>query len=554
MKTKKLPTLLALLLCLFLFTSSAGALLSPQHNTNIQTDTTIPTILIGQTELTGNFLGMPYDLSDDLDTDGIDDLLSLISTNPFIDIQFLEDFAENVLEDATIHPLITNTTIQTVDTVMLLPTELLSIDYTSLTIGEINSLLSSIQSYSDVTIKTSGPTIYSTTKPLSISHSDICYNVFFHTEIGESQSSLLGLYSTKPLSLTDTNGYSALFQPSSNSTIQIIDSTNSTVWAGSATEILISLEYDNQITLTEESPLHLIPLNQKTTNQTIGQLTVSPADSAPIPDIEALEQNINSLASGFGADPEGFSSILDMLNDNQELVEIASSLLNSALIIPDTTNATVAINNEKINSTGPLISRGGNTQITITEGETKAQLDISSTSTMTLYNNHLYNSQAPTSSLGLGIPFLLIIIWAAAIVIYLFFKDEGTQDYTDSKLPTILLLTTLLSIVFCFVLLDMEIQSQLGLSALSLLSTQGINLFTLGLLIIELILTGLGALALTIPISIITSSILKKYKPKKTAKGIAHTISPIGIWVFAAIYTPLLLNLLLMMFTLPFSM
>ena len=557
MKHKRIQSTLLILLILSLSSTTATALLSPQHDLHIQTDTTSPTLLIGQTELTGNFLGMPYDLSDQLDTEGLDQLLQMIAANPLlanlIDIQFLEDLTENILEDATIFPFITNTTLQTIDTVMLLPTDLLSVDYTSLTLQELGDLLGSIQTYNDVRIHTTGPTIYSTTQPLSIQHTDICYNALFHTSFGETQSSLLGMYTTTPLHLSSTQGYAALFQPSSNSSIQIIDTTDTIVWSGSATELLISLEYNEDLQIIEQSPLHLIPLNQAT-NQSIGSLRVSPAQTPPIPNITALQQNINSLASGFGADPEGFSSIIELLNDNQDIVEIASSLLNSALILPDTTNATVSINTQPINTTGPLISRGGDTQIIITGGDSTAQLDIQTTSTMTLYNNHLYNSQAPTSSLGLGIPFLLIIIWAAALVIYFFFKGEETADYTTSKLPTILLITTLLSIVFCFTLLDMEINSQLGLSAFSLLSTQGLGLFSLGLLIIELILTLLGALALSIPISIITSSILKKYQPKKTAKGIAHTICPIGIWLFAALYTPLLLNILLMMFTLPFSM
>jgi len=108
----------------------------------------------------------------------------------------------------------------------------------------------------------------------------------------------------------------------------------------------------------------------------------------------------------------------------------------------------------------------------------------------------------------------------------------------------------LVLLVLGFVLLDWEVNIQFGTSGLASLASQGASMITGLFFGLELLIWALGYVLLAIPVRLLTSSGLHILHIGKGGRGIEAGIGDFSIWIFAAFYLLLFINIIISAFNL----
>ncbi|EMR74420.1 hypothetical protein MBGDN05_00210, partial [Thermoplasmatales archaeon SCGC AB-539-N05] len=154
---------------------------------------------------------------------------------------------------------------------------------------------------------------------------------------------------------------------------------------------------------------------------------------------------------------------------------------------------------------------------------------------------------------GVAVPIIIIAVWVLAAGIFIlfhFFIKKEVDEGLDTKIKKFALIIHVILLVIAFILLDVEINYQLGMSIFGTLSSmlQGTSSSLIPLAIVAMLQLGtwsLGCLCLGLPIRLTTNQILKLLGIGKGGKGIGKGVGALFIWIFAALYLKLITNIVL---------
>lgn len=512
-------TLILLGFIVILFTSSAAAqLLSPVAHLEGTLDADTKAFFVGKTSISGIFQGYQMD-----------------------------SFPDNPLfEEVNIFPLFGSSTFNDIDSVTIIDTQITDIEL----LEDITDLEeNNVTQFSNVhIIAEDGPFL------LAINHgnihvqSDLSYAIssIINLDVSESHTDQFLVVLTTSRMNTQFLGESACLVPSSNnSNIFVKDSTGNKVWSGSSTNTIFLIE-DEDFTFIQDSSFYLFPTISEETYETV-KLSISPADSHFI-DISSLLEEVTGTASGFG----DISDISGSIQGFETIISIASAMVNGGMILIETDD-TFSVDDSSQTFSNMGFARGNKFDVTISS-DTHTPT-ISGDYRLIFLGDHLYNSQAKESENGVAFPFLLVIIWAVAIVLFILFRfyfriarpiliKKEIDEKRDEKIKKYAFIFHIVALIVAFILLDREISFQFGMSAIDAVLGQGVSLILLAFVIVELILWVFGFLLLAIPIRMITNSGLRIIGIGKGGKGIGKGVGAFGIWIFCAFYVKLIINLI----------
>lgn len=518
------------LIILLLFISPVSAqFLSPTPQLQATFPLTTTAVTIGQTQITGELIGIDST-----------ELIQEYTQDLPID-QFLQTQYNITLENLRLYPLITHTSLPSITKITLI--ELADIDLTSLE-DLILLYTENINTYTNAHITTeNGLFIYGTQQPqlpIDLSLQNAINGIITFPLQEDTSNTFLATITTETLSLQFSQTPSILFQPTEQGQITITSENNNILYQGNQANTIIIIE-DPEITLQQQPPLYLFPLETTPTAPTL-TLNIQPAEQTltDIPDlIEDIQNTLTTLGntSTFELPLDGFTNLLDT----------AAQIINGAIILINTTD-TIQIDQttQTLHQIG--FFRGDTYQLNISPSTQETTL--TGTFRLIFLGDHLYTSQAAESDNGVAFPWIILIIWILAIGLYIYTKfyfktkpPEPQEKHYPLPLP---LLFHLILIIITFILIDREISFQFGISALDALTGQGINEIFAVTLILQLIMWAIGYLLLVIPLRLILKILLPYLIPdQKTNKGLARGLSLLTIWIFTALYIKLFLNILL---------
>jgi hypothetical protein len=520
------------LILLTLFISPVTAqFLSPTAQLTATTPIDTMLIAIGYTKLNGEITGI----------DGSTFIENFSEGLPIT--EYLQTQYNLNLNTLRIYPLISHTTIPNISKITVIDLE--NSDLSSFD-DLIDFYTNNINIYENVHLTLQdGLFIYGTPQQThSINHVfDNAISGIISLPLDENfSSSFLAMITQQPLNITFSTTPSFIIQTTEQGQLTLTSSDNRILRQGSQINTLLIIE-DATITLQQNPPVYLYPIDATTSPTQDIILNISPADS-PLSDIPQLLNEIQSTvstfdnSSSFGLPIEGFDNILDA----------AASVVNGAVILINT-NDTLQIDHTTQHIQDIGLFRGDTYQLTISPKE--QQTMITGNFRLIFLGDHLYTAQAPNSDNGITFPWIILIIWIVAIIVLIYTKfyqknkpTETEEKYYPFPLP---LFIHILLLILTFILIDLEISFQFGISAISTLFGTGINeIFALAL-IIQLIMWIIGYILLTIPTRIILKTLFPYLiHDTTTTKKLANGISLLTIWIFTALYLKLIINILLL--------
>ena len=248
----------------------------------------------------------------------------------------------------------------------------------------------------------------------------------------------LAVITTSQMNMHYVGESALLVQPSDNGSIIIEDSNGNKLWNENSSNKIFYIE-DESFSFVQDSPLYLFPLIE--TSEDI-KLSISLAESNSI-DIYSLLEDVANEAEGFGDIPD-FS---DKIQSFDEIVSTASTIVNGGMILVDT-NDTFTIDNFHQTFSGFGFARGDKFQVTIsprTSGST-----INGEYKLIFLGDHLYTTQAKESNNGVAFPFILVVVWALAIGLYLLFRfylKRDTNKELDEKVKRYALIFHIIGLI-----------------------------------------------------------------------------------------------------------
>jgi len=459
----------------------------------------------------------------------------------------MDSFQDNPLfEEVNIFPLFGSSTFNDIDSVTIIDTQITDIEL----LEDITDLEeNNVTQFSNVHIfAEEGPFLLAANQGNIHVQSDFSYAIssIISLNVETSDSFQFLVIATNSQMDAHFSGESAyLVQSSNNSNVHIEDSSGNTVWSGRSTEYVFLIE-DEDFTFVQDTSVYLFPLNSEETYETT-KLSVSPADSH-FCDISSLLKEVSDSAAGFG----DISDISENIQGFEAIITTASAMVNGGMILIETDD-TFSVDDSSQTFSNMGFARGNKFDVTISS-DTHTPT-ISGDYRLIFLGDHLYNSQAKESENGVAFPFLLVIIWAVAIVLFILFRfyfrivrpiliKKEIDEKRDEKIKKYAFIFHIAALIVAFILLDREISFQFGISAIDAVLGQGVSLILLAFVIVELILWVFGFLLLAIPIRMITNSGLRIIGIGKGGKGIGKGVGAFGIWIFCAFYVKLIINLI----------
>ena len=512
-------TLLILGCILIFFTSSVGAqILSPVAHLEGTIDADTKAFFIGRTSVSGTFQGYQ---------------MGSLPDNP-------------VFEEVNIFPLFGSSTFKDIDSVTIIDIQTTDIE----SLEDITDLEeNNVTQFSNVNILAEeGPFLLGTNQGNIQIQSDLPYAISSIVSLDIEEGNTLQFLIIVTTSQMNTHylGESAyLVQSTNNSNIIVEDSSGNTVWNGSSTNTIFLIE-DEDFTVIQDSPVYLLPMLSEETYETI-KLSISPADSR-YTDISSLLKEVTDAAADFG----DISDISGNIQGFEAIISVASAMVNGGMILIETDDTfTVDDSSQTFSNVG--FARGNTFDVSISS-DTHTPT-IAGEYKLIFLGDHLYTSQAKDSENGVAFPFLLVIIWAVAIALFVLFRfylkilrplliKKEIDEELDKKIKKYVFIFHIAALVVAFILMDREISFQFGMSAIDAVLGQGVSLILLAFVIVELIMWVLGYLLLAIPIRMITNSGIRIIGIGKGGKGIGKTVGSFGIWIFCAFYVKLIINLI----------
>ena len=364
-------------------------------------------------------------------------------------------------------------------------------------------------------------------------------------EVGEKTPSL-AILTESEITMKYSGKSSFLYKASDFGNVIIKDSDGNEILNEYSSDKMFFIE-DDDISFVQDSIVNVFPISSKETKET-ASLYVSPAESRFINIFQLLGGITNS--TGDSLDGMGIPDFSDKIQGFDEIISAASSIINGAMVLINTTDTFVVDNLPQTFSEFGF-ARGNGLDVTITGGQTPETTVIGDCKSIFL-GDHFYTAQAKNSENGLAFPFILVIPWALAIVLYLLFrfylkKKTRTNEELDEKIRRFSLIFHIGALIVALILIDKEISFQFGISAIDAILVQGISLVFAVLISVELVMWILGYLILAIPIYIIVKYGLRLIEIGEGGKGICKGIGAIFIWFFCVIYFKLIANLFFLM-------
>jgi len=502
-----------------IFTSSATAqMLSPVAHLKGTIDAETKAFFVGKTSVSGTFQGYQMDSSPD---------------NP-------------LFREVDVFPLFGSSTFKDIESVTIIDTQTTDIE----SLEDLDSIEdnNSVQFSNVHIIAEDGPFLLALNQGDIRVQSDLSYAIssIINFDVDGSNTNQFLIVLTASRMNPQFLGESAYLVPSSNnSNIVVKDSTGNKVWSGSSTNTIFLIE-DEDFTFIQDSSFYLFPILSEETYET-AKLSISPADSNFI-DISSLLEDVTNVASDF----RDTSDISGSIQGFETIISAASAMVNGGMILIDADDTfTIDGSSQTFSNVG--FARGNTFDVAISlDTHTPT---IAGDYKLIFLGDHLYNSQAKESENGVAFPFLLVIVWAIAIALFILFRfyfrllqpiliKKEIDEKPDTIIKKYAFIFHIFALIIAFILMDREISFQFGMSAIDAVIGQGASLILLGFVIVELIMWVFGFLLLAIPLRMITNSGLRIIGIGKGGKGIGKGVGVFGIWIFCAFYVKLIINLI----------
>ena len=527
-------------ICLFcMMSSNAYAfLLSPSIavETTISDDTMA--IFVGETELDAIFYGYRSEF--------IEEMIGSIGLLP--DDISDEIIDTNLLSNLHVLPLFGMTKYSHVDRVQVVNIETLQGMSGSMDLIEI---MESIQVFSDVDIiLQSGLALFGTDgTALSIDYSaGLSFSGLLQMPLTNDEIvNILGMISEEPVNI-GYNGTDAIIHPYSEDISIVITDQQGNVLLRSTTQEVIYLLEDDSFVITDDSSVHLFPLDGSINHGSV-ELLVQPAQLQPV-NIDQMLGILQNLSDQMGNMSVPFIS--DENSMMADLLPVLSNIVNGGFIVVNT-SVPVDVDDTIQYFSDIGFARSESFTVVIPEDAPSVRM-ISGDFRMVFLGDHFYSPQAPHTSDGVSLPLLPILLWATAAIFYFLFKYLIHSRYPDRSYPVVKqfgLYLYIVGVLAALIILDRTISYQFGSSMFDILFSQGFNLAFLAFLGLELLLFGLGFLLCAVPTSWLINQILHYFGFKQDTRAIGKVAGTMMIWVFAAIYATVIFNIVFLFIQLP---
>ena len=346
--------------------------------------------------------------------------------------------------------------------------------------------------------------------------------------------------SHEPVNMQCSADFAVLSTVSNTSVIQIRDKNGNIRWSGGSQNDYVILQ-DVSFSLTQYPPLSLFPLDFSQQDQTLA-LSISPAN----PDAIMIHHLIENVSRSVELNLQNNSTTLfiDNLNELENIIHTASFIANGAMVFLQT-NDTITIDRSTQHFSSVGFVRFNSLEVT--DLDSSSGPTIQGDCMLTFLGDHFYIPQAKDNAEGIRFPYELVILWIFGLVVFIyirFYKRPPINTEKDEKISHYALYIHLFVLVLTFILLDVEVNSLFGISALTALIGQGPS-FTAGIFfIVETIIWVLGFFILAIPIQLLSYSVLHLQGIGKGGNGIWKAVGDLTIWVFCGLYLLLYLNIL----------
>lgn len=347
-----------------------------------------------------------------------------------------------------------------------------------------------------------------------------------------------------PFLMHCSGDFAVLATLSETSAVRITDNVGRIHWSGGSSNDYLIIQ-DTSFSVSQRSALALVPLNNASEETTL-MLSMSPADSNDLMIPQLIEKVSTTVESNFKA---GTASIfLQTLNQLHTLLRTAPLITNGAIMFLET-NDTVTIDQ----STQQFSSNGfvRFNSLEISNVESSPGPTLQADCTLAYLGDHFFAPQAKQSQDGIRFPYELVIIWIVALCIFLyirFIKRPIVNEKKNDWIRRYAFYIHVFVLIIAFLLLDIEIYSVFGNSAIVSLFSQGFTAITGTFLVLELTIWMLGYFILAIPIQLLSYSVLRYFGIGKGGSGIWKAIGNLSIWVFCGFYLLLVINILFSLF------
>ena len=476
-----------------------------------------------------------------LDVNGIiygveaDSFINLSSYQDILDNPLIGNlFDTSILENPHAIPIIGDTYFDDVDKVTIIDLDLLNDlpDKDFISFDDIQRIIDNTTIFYNVDIQTEQCIFGTNGRGVKINqqYKYSLSSILSTSIIDNMETPMLAILAETPTHLRYLGDISAIVPLSDESLIKILDSNNIEVWNKTNSNIILLIEDDN-LSFTEKPAL--LPISSPS------NLTIIITPSVEDIDPTAL---LNQIPSQY---------LEDFHIPYYGILPKISSIINGALIIIDEEGGNIIISNTFQKYHSFSVIRSGDYTISIDEFSNK----ISGNGKLFFLGDHFYNSQAADDPHGIGLPYLAVILWIIAIVFLLLkhlilkqrIPHRDKTYHIDKKIKISLIILHIISIIATFILLDQEINYQLGMSLLSSLSN--LSIITGAFAALQITIWAIGYISCSIPVAIIINFIL--YYLNFSNKHISKSIGIPFIWIFAALYTTMLLNIFLLFIPTP---
>lgn len=358
--------------------------------------------------------------------------------------------------------------------------------------------------------------------------------------IADTPTRFLATATQDSLEMGCSGDFAVLTTLSDTSTLEVKDRTGKVRWQGGSSNDYIVIQ-DSSFSITQHPPLSLVPLNDASE-----EINVSLSISAADPDdiiitqlveevSESLQENLRDVIS---------SGFLEDLNQLDTFIRTASFAANGAIVYLQT-NDTITIDEsaQQFSSFGFVRF----TTLDITNFSASSGPTLQGECTVAFLGDHFYTPQAQDSGDGTRFPYEMIIIWVVALGVFIyirFFKRPAVNLEKDEKIKRYALVVHIIILVVALLLVDVEIHSTFGISALTALLSQGFSSTTGVFLGIEILIWIFGFCILAIPIQLLSYSILRVLGFGKGSNGVWKAAGDLSIWIFTGLYLLLFLNII----------
>ncbi len=346
--------------------------------------------------------------------------------------------------------------------------------------------------------------------------------------------------SVTPVTAHCSGDFTVLTGVSNTSIFQIQDTNGAIQWSGTANNTYLVFQ-QNTFTVTQHPPLFVFPVPIDTSNKSFA-VSLVPAASQDIVTAQLIT-NISDIISHL----RGFDTteITETFTELDEFIATTSLVANGAMVLFQT-NDTVLIDH-----TPQHFSDGGFVRfitLDITNVGSSDALSITGDSSLVFLGNHFYNPQAKSSTAGTAFPFELLVLWIAALCVFLsvhLLLRPTIDEQKTYRMKRYAFVLQFILLVIGILLLDSEVNSQFGISAFTALFTHGFSSITGIFLLVELIIWVVGFLIFGLPVQLLVNSGLQAYGIGKEGRGIGRGIGFLSIWIFCGFYLLLLMNVIL---------